>query len=61
MLTPLLPCACVPRALRLLHPLVMDTVALYPHAKGYPWKRSLKELAKTLLGRSDMIFACRVY
>lgn len=40
------------RALRLLHPHVIDTVTLYPHPKGAPWKRSLKDLARTLLGQA---------
>lgn len=33
------------RALKLLHGLVVDTCALYPHARGWPLRRSLRSLA----------------
>jgi hypothetical protein len=37
------------RALRIHHPYLIDTAVLYPHPKGAPYKRSLKDLAKDLL------------
>lgn len=40
------------RVLKLLHGAVVDTVALYPHARGWPLRRSLRALAAELLGRS---------
>ncbi|GBP36953.1 Exonuclease GOR [Eumeta japonica] len=40
------------RALKLLHNAVVDTCALYPHARGWPLRRSLRALAAELLGRS---------
>ncbi|XP_026761896.1 exonuclease GOR-like isoform X1 [Galleria mellonella] len=40
------------RALKLLHSAVVDTCALYPHAKGFPLRRSLRALSKELLGRN---------
>ncbi|XP_052753298.1 exonuclease GOR-like [Galleria mellonella] len=39
------------RALKLLHSAVLDTCVLYPHAKGFPLKRSLRDLSKEFLGR----------
>jgi hypothetical protein len=41
-----------PRALQRLHPLLIDTAVLYPHPRGAPWKRSLKDLAHEHLGRA---------
>ncbi len=38
-------------ALRLVYHRVIDTAHLYPHPKGYPYKRSLKNLCSTLLGK----------
>ncbi|XP_053609162.1 exonuclease GOR isoform X1 [Plodia interpunctella] len=40
------------RALKLLHSAVVDTCALYPHARGFPMRRSLRALSEELLGRS---------
>ncbi|XP_063536391.1 exonuclease GOR isoform X1 [Cydia strobilella] len=40
------------RALKLLHGAVVDTCALYPHARGFPLRRSLRVLCEELLGRS---------
>lgn len=39
------------RALKLLHSNVIDTCALYPHARGFPMRRSLRVLAEEFLGR----------
>ncbi|XP_059048491.1 exonuclease GOR isoform X1 [Achroia grisella] len=39
------------RALKLLHTAVVDTCALYPHARGFPLRRSLRALSEELLGR----------
>ncbi len=39
------------RALRLIHHRVIDTAQLYPHPKGSPFKRSLRNLCSTLLGK----------
>lgn len=39
------------RALKLLHAAVVDTCALYPHARGFPMRRSLRALSEELLGR----------
>nr|CCA19715.1 exonuclease putative [Albugo laibachii Nc14] len=39
------------RALRLVHLCVADTAILFPHARGFPFKTSLKYLAKTFLHR----------
>ncbi len=39
------------KVLRLVHLRVIDTAALYPHTKGAPFKRSLKHLARDVLGR----------
>ncbi|XP_073956293.1 exonuclease GOR-like isoform X3 [Choristoneura fumiferana] len=40
------------RALKLLHGAVIDTCALFPHARGFPFRRSLRVLCEELLGRS---------
>ncbi len=37
------------QVLRLTHPMVVDTAALYPHPSGLPYKHSLKRLAKEYL------------
>ena len=37
--------ACDFDALGLIHTRVIDTAALYPHKQGWPFKRSLKDLA----------------
>jgi len=34
------------RALKLFHPFLLDTASLYPHPKGSPYKKSLKDLAR---------------
>ncbi|CAG9790106.1 unnamed protein product [Diatraea saccharalis] len=39
------------RALKLLHNAVVDTSDLYPHAKGFPLRRSLRSLSEEILGR----------
>ncbi|CAB3221943.1 unnamed protein product [Arctia plantaginis] len=39
------------RALKLLHGSVVDTCALYPHARGFPMRRSLRALSEEFLGR----------
>lgn len=38
-------------AVRIIHPCVIDTVLLYPHSVGLPYRRSLKSLAKEYLSR----------
>lgn len=40
------------QALKLVHVLVVDTAALYPHPRGIPFKHSLKRLAQDVLGRT---------
>ena len=37
------------RALRLFHDRIIDTSALFLHLSGYPYKHSLKKLAKDIL------------
>lgn len=37
--------------LKLIHEVVVDTQALYPHNRGLPFRRGLKELAEKCLGR----------
>ena len=37
------------KCLRLLHPRCLDTAYSYPHWRGVPWRRKLKELAKEFL------------
>lgn len=39
------------RALRLVHRRVVDTAALFPHARGPPYRRALRDLTKEFLGR----------
>ncbi|CAG9786723.1 unnamed protein product [Diatraea saccharalis] len=39
------------RALKLLHSAVVDTSDLYPHARGFPLRRSLRSLSIEVLGR----------
>lgn len=39
------------RALKLMHGAVVDTCALYPHARGFPMRRSLRALSEEHLGR----------
>ncbi|CAH0669574.1 unnamed protein product [Chilo suppressalis] len=39
------------RALKLLHTTVVDTSDLYPHARGFPLRRSLRALSMEVLGR----------
>ncbi|KAM3965171.1 RNA exonuclease 1 homolog isoform 2-T2 [Aphomia sociella] len=39
------------RALKLLHNAVVDTCDLYPHARGFPLRRSLRALSEEFLGR----------
>jgi len=40
------------RALRIVHKYLMDTSLLYPSPRGAAFRRSLKELVQTLLGRN---------
>ncbi|RHY27801.1 hypothetical protein DYB32_006522 [Aphanomyces invadans] len=40
------------RALRIVHPHLIDTALLYPHPRGFPFKPSLKMLAATFLNQS---------
>lgn len=40
------------RVLRLLHKKIIDTSIIYPHHKGFPYRNSLKILAKRVLKRS---------
>ncbi|VDB90083.1 unnamed protein product [Peniophora sp. CBMAI 1063] len=40
------------RALRMIHPLVVDTAALFAHQRGWPFRRALRDLAREHLGRS---------
>ncbi|KAF2748577.1 hypothetical protein M011DRAFT_399972 [Sporormia fimetaria CBS 119925] len=35
--------------LRMIHPTIVDTVALFPHARGLPYRRGLKDLANVFL------------
>ncbi|KAI9693793.1 MAG: RNA exonuclease 3 [Bathelium mastoideum] len=39
-------------AVRLIHPTIVDTVLLFPHHRGLPYRRSLRELADNKLGWS---------
>lgn len=39
-------------ACRMIHPFVIDTVLLYPHTLGLPYRRGLKDLTRSILGRS---------
>lgn len=38
-------------AVKLIHPVLVETQALYPHSRGLPFRRGLKELAENVLGR----------
>lgn len=38
-------------ALGIVHTRVVDTAELYPHAQGWPFKRSLKDIALSYLGK----------
>ncbi|KAH3874779.1 hypothetical protein DPMN_038032 [Dreissena polymorpha] len=38
--------------LKILHSKIIDTLILYPHPRGLPLKRSLKDIALTELNRS---------
>lgn len=38
-------------SMKIIHDKVVDTVILYPHNKGLPLRRALKEIAETVLGR----------
>jgi len=40
------------RALRLVHHRVVDTAALFPHPRGPPYRRALRDLTKEFLSRS---------
>jgi len=40
------------RALRLVHRRVVDTTALFPHTRGPPYRRALRDLTKEYLNRS---------
>lgn len=39
------------RAIRLVHHKVVDTVMLYPHARGFPFRTSLRDLTAKYLGK----------
>lgn len=39
------------RAIRLVHDKVVDTVMLYPHARGFPFRTSLRDLTAKYLGK----------
>lgn len=39
------------RAIRLVHEKVVDTVMLYPHERGFPFRKSLRDLTSTFLGK----------
>ncbi|XP_013186873.1 exonuclease GOR [Amyelois transitella] len=39
------------RVLKLLHSAVVDTCAMFPHARGFPMRRSLRSLSEEFLGR----------
>lgn len=43
------------RALKLLHTTVIDTCNVFPHFLGYPYRRSLKTLARTVLKREIQV------
>ncbi|XP_017761485.1 PREDICTED: uncharacterized protein LOC108551736 isoform X2 [Eufriesea mexicana] len=43
------------RALRLLHTTVIDTCVAFPHFLGYPFRSSLKTLARTVLRREIQV------
>jgi RNA exonuclease 1 len=43
------------RALRILHPTVVDTCVAFPHFLGYPFRNSLKTLARTVLRREIQV------
>nr|XP_031835484.1 putative RNA exonuclease pqe-1 isoform X2 [Nomia melanderi] len=43
------------RALRILHPTVVDTCITFPHFLGYPFRSSLKTLARTVLRRDIQV------
>jgi hypothetical protein len=32
------------KAMRMIHPRVIDTIALFPHALGFPYRRALRDL-----------------
>ena len=39
------------KALKLIHKHVIDSAYLYPHKRGLPYKRALRNLASTILGK----------
>ena len=39
------------KAMRMIHPSIVDTVLLFPDPRGLPYRQSLKELASTFLDR----------
>lgn len=39
------------RAIRLVHHKIVDTVMLYPHARGFPFRTSLRDLTANFLGK----------
>ncbi len=41
------------RAIRLVHDKVVDTVMLYPHARGFPFRTSLRDLTASTSARSS--------
>lgn len=40
------------RAMRILHPRIVDTALLFPHPKGLPFRQSLRLLSSKVLNRS---------
>lgn len=47
------------KALRMIHPRVIDTIALFPHAQGYPYRRSLRDLCVSLCSEICLfVFIC---
>lgn len=42
-------------ALRVVHPLIVDSILLYPHKRGLPIRNGLKYLTETMLGRKIQV------
>ncbi|KAK9426150.1 hypothetical protein SUNI508_12511 [Seiridium unicorne] len=42
-------------ALRVVHPLIVDTILLFPHKRGLPIRNGLKWLTETMLGRKIQV------
>ncbi|XP_043268488.1 uncharacterized protein [Venturia canescens] len=43
------------RALKIVHGNVIDTTVIYPHVRGFPIRRSLKAIARSVLGREIQV------